>query len=125
MRVSVAMATYNGGPFLRDQLASLTSQTLLPFELVVSDDGSTDGTIAVIAEFARNAPFAVRLLPVHQRLGYADNFLYAARHTSGELVAYCDQDDVWQEQKLERCARQFDREDVVAVTHRMLDVDEQ
>lgn len=67
-RVSVALATYNGERFLREQLDSLAEQTLLPAELVVSDDGSTDRTVAIVREFAGRAPFPVKLLKRGDRL---------------------------------------------------------
>lgn len=98
--VSVAMATFNGGRFLGEQLDSIARQTLLPAELVVSDDGSEDDTLAIIAAFASRAPFPVRVLPAHPRLGFADNFLHAAEHCSGDAIVFADQDDVWSPEKV-------------------------
>lgn len=102
--VSVAMAAYNGERFLQEQLDSLARQTLQPCELVVCDDGSTDGTLAILEKFAREAPFPVRIFRNEVRLGYGPNFLRAASLCSGELIAFCDQDDVWLEEKLARCS---------------------
>ena len=102
--VSVAMATYNGERFLQEQLDSLARQTLLPCELVVCDDGSTDGTLDILNSFAAKAPFPVSIYPNETRLGYGLNFLRAASLCSGDLIAFCDQDDVWLEQKLARCS---------------------
>ena len=101
--VSVAMGTYNGERHLPEQLASLARQTLPPAELVVCDDGSTDGTLAVLEEFAAVAPFPVRIHRNPANLGFAENFLRAAGLCRGELIAFCDQDDVWCDAKLERC----------------------
>jgi glycosyltransferase involved in cell wall biosynthesis len=103
MNVSIALATYNGERWLRQQLDSLACQTLLPFELVISDDQSSDGTIEVIREFAATSPFPLRVVPSDIRRGFADNFIHALRHCSGDAVAYCDQDDVWHPLKLARC----------------------
>src|SRR5690348_1492743 len=103
-RVSVAMATYNGDRFLQEQLDSLGRQTLLPCELVACDDGSTDGTLDILHQFAAKAPFPVHVHQNQARLGYGPNFLRAASLCSGELLAFCDQDDVWLEHKLQRCA---------------------
>ena len=55
------MATYNGRQHIRRQLDSLAAQTLIPAELVVTDDGSDDDTISVVDAFAKNAPFAVKV----------------------------------------------------------------
>lgn len=100
MTISVALATYNGASFLAQQLASIAGQTRLPAELVISDDGSTDETLAVVERFAQTAPFAVRVLTRPERLGFADNFLVAAEACRHPLIAFCDQDDVWLPDKL-------------------------
>ena len=69
MKVSVALATHNGEPWLREQLESLARQTLLPCELVVSDDHSSDRTLSVVETFAASAPFPVQIVRHHTRLG--------------------------------------------------------
>lgn len=98
--VSVALATYNGARYIDEQLDSLLAQTAPPFELVVSDDGSTDDTLARMRAFAARAPFPVRILDKTVRLGFADNFLHAAEQCRGDLIVFCDQDDVWQPGKI-------------------------
>ena len=116
--VSVAMGTYNGERHLREQLASLARQTVLPAELVVCDDGSTDATLPVLEEFAAVAPFPVRIHRNPVNLGFADNFLQAAGLCRGALIAFCDQDDVWCDAKLERCrAVLLERPSVRLVLH--------
>lgn len=59
--VSIAMATYNGERFLQEQLDSFAAQKCLPQELIVCDDGSTDGTIKILQDFAEVAPFAMKI----------------------------------------------------------------
>jgi glycosyltransferase involved in cell wall biosynthesis len=100
--VSVAMATFNGARYLPEQLASLARQTHLPTELVVSDDGSDDGTLEILESFSRGAPFEVRVLSDQPRLGFAGNFGRALRCCAGDVVFFSDQDDVWHERKIER-----------------------
>lgn len=116
-RVSVAMATYDGARFLGEQLASLAAQTVPPFELVVHDDGSSDGTLDLLNQFARGSPFPVRVRRGERRLGFADAFLAAAASCSGELIAFCDQDDVWLPRKLERCAEACSAAGVLVAIH--------
>jgi len=116
-RISVAMATYNGEKYIQEQLDSLARQDLLPMELVVTDDGSTDTTLEIVEAFARSAPFEVRIFRNEARLGYADNFLKAASLCSGDLIAFCDQDDIWMERKLSTCARFFSGSDTMLVAH--------
>jgi len=116
-RVSVAMATYNGESFLPEQLESIAKQTQCPAELVVADDGSTDGTVALVREFAARAPFPVKLLLGVTRLDYRLNFRRAAQHCSGAIIAFCDQDDVWQPDKLERMTPLFHDPAVLLAYH--------
>lgn len=123
--ISVALATYNAGDFLDDQLDSLRSQTRPPLELIVSDDGSTDATMARLQNFAGSAPFPVRILENQRRLNVSDNFHRAAAECSGDYVAFCDQDDVWLARKLERSAAFLSsHEGIDVLVHTGLVVDE-
>jgi glycosyltransferase involved in cell wall biosynthesis len=123
--VSVAMATYNGERFLQEQLDSLARQTLLPYELVACDDGSTDGTLDILRRFGGSAPFPVRFYRNPERLGYGFNFLGALGRCTGDLVAFCDQDDIWQERKLRVCAEAMSEPTVAMVSHSALVFSEQ
>jgi glycosyltransferase involved in cell wall biosynthesis len=98
--ISIAMTTYNGERFLEEQLRSLTEQTTLPNELVVCDDGSTDRTPEILAQFAKRASFPVRIVINNHRLGWRENFLKAASLCSSDYIAFCDQDDIWLKEKL-------------------------
>lgn len=116
MRISIAMATYNGAKYLQEQLESLGAQTLVPHELVVCDDGSSDKTLDIIQGFAATVPFPVRIYENETNLGFADNFFKAARLCEGDWVAFCDQDDVWLSNKLLDCASEIKRRpDIVMV----------
>ncbi len=95
MRVSVAMATFNGAAYLAEQLASIAAQTLPPAELVVTDDVSRDDTLAVVQRFAASAPFPVHVHRNEAGLGCNDNFAAAIARCSGDAIALSDQDDVW------------------------------
>src|SRR5580698_5355366 len=75
--VSIAMATYNGARYVGEQLESLARQTVLPTELVVTDDNSTDNTVDIVTAFATKAPFPVHIEKNPKRLGYRDNFMKA------------------------------------------------
>lgn len=101
MKVSIAMATYNGEKYLGEQLLSLALQLRLPDELVISDDFSTDGTLGVIEEFKNSAPFEVKVLANSTRVGCVGNFSKALSRCSGDLVFLCDQDDFWLSNKIQ------------------------
>lgn len=107
MKFSVAMCTYNGARFLREQLASIAAQDRPPDELVVCDDRSRDGTPEIVSEWARAVSFPVRLHVNESNLGSTKNFEQAIRLCGGELVALCDQDDVWRPEKLRRVEEAF------------------
>lgn len=107
MRLSVAMCTYNGARYLPEQLASLAAQTRPPDELVVCDDCSTDGTRELLEEFKAQAAFCVRLYFNEQNLGLLQNFAKAISLCVGDVIALCDQDDVWLPEKLSRIEFEF------------------
>jgi len=117
MRVSVAMATFNGMRYLDAQLQSIAAQTCPPWELVIFDDGSTDQTVPMAHEFARTVPFQVRIFSGRERVGYRKNFMRAAQECSGELIAFCDQDDIWAPEKLEHVCHAFGNPDVLLAFH--------
>lgn len=123
MKISVALATYNGSRYLREQLDSLAQQTLLPSELVVSDDGSTDDTLQILREFAQSAPFPVRILEKQGNLGFADNFLFCASQCQEDLIAFCDQDDVWMPEKLKTAYERMMVDDSILSIHTLEIVD--
>lgn len=115
-KVSIALATYNGGRFIQKQLASFSSQDRLPDELVVTDDNSSDDTIAHIERFAANAPFEVRLSRNPTRLGYTRNFERAISLTKGDVVFISDQDDVWYPKKISLIMEEMKRYSSPVVT---------
>jgi glycosyltransferase involved in cell wall biosynthesis len=115
--ISIAMATYNGARFIREQLDSLSAQSVPPLELVIADDGSNDGTLDIIADFSITAPFPVRVYRNEVRLNYRANFMKCAGWCSGDIIAFCDQDDIWDENKIETLALYFERADADLVFH--------
>jgi len=121
--ISVAMATYNGAPYLPEQLESLAAQTRKPAELVICDDQSCDATPEIVRSFARRAPFPVTFVANQQRLHYADNFLKAAGLCTSDHVAFCDQDDVWRPHKLATVARALDSSGACLVAHKATNID--
>ena len=98
--ISVALCTYNGEKYLRAQLQSIAEQSLMPTELVICDDCSTDSTVQIAQHFQREAPFAVRIVVNPTNLGYTGNFEKAIELCSGDFIALCDQDDLWYPRKL-------------------------
>ena len=115
--VSIAMATFNGSRFILEQLKSLANQSHLPDEVVISDDCSTDGTVQLVEEFSKQAPFKVRIVRNETNKGYRDNFMQAAGRCSSPIVAFCDQDDIWHSDKISETLKCFDDPSVMLVHH--------
>jgi glycosyltransferase involved in cell wall biosynthesis len=96
------MTTYNGERYLRQQLDSILGQTVAPDEIVICDDGSTDGTRELLERYRERHPGLIKTRLNEKNLGYVKNFYQAIALCSGDLIALSDQDDVWLEDKLER-----------------------
>ncbi|QHV95276.1 glycosyltransferase [Spirosoma endbachense] len=100
VKVSVVLCTYNGGLYLREQLDSLLNQSFMPYEILIQDDQSTDDTWQIIEEYKiLNA--CIKSHQNSQRLGLNQNFITAFFKASGDYIAISDQDDVWQQDKLD------------------------
>jgi glycosyltransferase involved in cell wall biosynthesis len=98
--VSIALCTYNGAAYLSQQLDTLVNQTYPHIEIVVVDDCSTDDTYTILNSYAAKYP----QFKIHQNennLGFVQNFERAVRLCKGELIALCDQDDIWDHQKIQ------------------------
>ena len=107
MKISIAMATYNGAKYLQEQLDSFVKQIRQPDELVITDDGSTDETFSIIQSFAETVPFEVRVHRNRENLGLVQNFGRAIEHCYGDIIFLSDQDDVWANEKLKTVEEVF------------------
>lgn len=108
--VSVALCTYNGAEFIEQQLLSILRQSMLPDEIVISDDGSTDETLRIVESVwsaHRKPNVTLTLLANDRALGVSRNFEQAVSACTGELIALSDQDDVWREDRLVVMTDQF------------------
>lgn len=132
-RISVALCTRNGRQFIDAQMASILRQTIPPSEIVVSDDASSDDSVARIrAAMERHAlthpdtPIELRVLQNVTPLGVAANFEQAIRACSSPFISLCDQDDVWHPDRLERALAAFERRPALQLVHgdaRLIDED--
>lgn len=108
-KIVILLAAFNGAEHIREQLESFGAQSHRNWELIVSDDGSTDRTIEIVRDFEHSVPQRVELIAGPQK-GFWQNFLFLVRQagpSDAELFAYSDQDDIWLRDKLERAARWF------------------
>lgn len=124
MKISIAMATYNGDQFILEQLESFSNQSVFPDELVITDDNSSDHTLEIIEEFKKNAPFKIRVFINKENLGYTQNFNRALQLCENELIFLSDQDDVWFPNKLEYMvglANKYNDKDVFLIDAELTD----
>jgi glycosyltransferase involved in cell wall biosynthesis len=103
--LSIALCTYNGSKFLREQLQSLANQTLQPFEVVITDDCSTDDTISIIKEFSNRLNIKVFVNDIAFKV--TKNFEKAVSLCTGDIILMCDQDDIWHADKLAKISQYF------------------
>lgn len=101
MKVSAAMTTYNGKEYLVKQLDSLRTQ-LRPFdEVIICDDASFDGTPDLLQKYQfRHSDFPMYIHRGTENIGFEKNFLRAIRQCTGDVIFCCDQDDIWEPQKV-------------------------
>ncbi len=130
--ISVCMAAYNGARFIREQIDSILPQLGAEDELIVSDDGSTDGTLEILAEYAA-ADARVKVLrheknPAYAKIKHSRNFYYATdnfenalRHAKGDYIFLSDQDDVWRNDKVGKMLPFLDEYDCVMSNNQIID----
>jgi glycosyltransferase involved in cell wall biosynthesis len=117
--ISVVLCTYNGEEFIEEQLRSILNQTLMPQVIIVSDDGSTDSTLALVKGIAKTSRKEIRW-DIRTRavpLGAAENFGSALPLATSDLIALSDQDDVWVADKLEVMSQQLSQNPSLLLVH--------
>lgn len=97
--ISIAVCTYNGEKFLAEQFDSLVNQSYPNLEIIVTDDCSKDKTIELLEGYAAKYDF-IKIYQNTENLGYIKNFEKALSLTTGEYIALCDQDDIWDLDKI-------------------------
>ncbi len=108
--ISICMATYNGAKYIKEQVDSIIPQLAPGDELIVSDDGSTDSTIAILNSY--NDP-RIKIFHNTKSKGVVGNFENALSRASGEYLFLSDQDDVWCDNKVLVCMQALKRCDLV------------
>ena len=101
MKFSVALCTYNGEKYIEEQLNSILNQSVPVDEIIICDDNSKDSTIVLAERILKNSGISYRIMVNDPPLGVAGNFLKALKHTTGDYVFTCDQDDIWHEDKVQ------------------------
>lgn len=109
-KVSVCVVTYNQGKYIRQCLQSIVEQrTDFDYEIIVSDDGSTDDTCAIVQEFAIKYPEMVKPIFHEKNIGPFKNFVTTHNMAIGEFIAHCDGDDLFFPEKLQKQINYFEK----------------
>lgn len=99
--IDILMATYNGGHYIENQILSIIGQTHEDWRLLIHDDGSTDNTIQIIKKYIQ-IDTRIQLIEDGKKCGGPGrNFMHLLNSSNAEYIAFCDQDDIWLESKLE------------------------
>lgn len=115
MNVAVLLSTYNGESYLHEQLDSLLSQTFQGFKIYIRDDGSSDNTVSIIEQYCHKDDRIVRV-DSNDNIGCAASFLTLVKSISADVYLFCDQDDVWLPNKIQRVIDYYSKVDMKVAT---------
>lgn len=110
LQCSVALATFNGERFIRQQLYSIVNQSHKVDEIIISDDLSNDNTIEIVKSFTEEYPeISWKIILGDSNKGYRENFRKAASFCTKDIVFFCDQDDIWYPTKVQTMMEIFEK----------------
>jgi glycosyltransferase involved in cell wall biosynthesis len=118
--ISIVMATYNGEKYIKTQLDSIINQTYKNIEIIIVDDLSNDNTVEIVKNYISRYK-NIRLYVNPKNLGYIKNFEKGSKKTTGDFIAFSDQDDFWMPRKLERLATEIGNYDVIYCNSELVD----
>ena len=124
--VSVCMASYNGAKYIKAQLESILTQLGTEDEVVISDDGSTDGTLDIVESMndhrirliRHTSPQSLKHYDVLNKV--SRNFEHALSNCRGDVIFLSDQDDIWLPNKVERCVKALQKKDFVISSYKKI-----
>lgn len=120
MLISIAMATYNGEKFIRQQLDSILLQSFADFELIICDDCSYDATVKIIKQYQQKDS-RINLYQNEKNLGFKKNFEKIISVCKGDYIAFCDQDDIWEPNHLEILYKNIGENDCIGANSLIID----
>lgn len=125
-KISVILAAYHGEAYIGEQLKSLFTQTRPPDEIVIGDDSADDATHLAIESVKHEYNGELRYIKNEPRRGFLQNFVNLAREATGDMIFFCDQDDVWLPGKIEFLSGYLEQNpdvEVVACESEMVDAE--
>lgn len=110
MIVDILLSTYNGEKYLEEQIESIVGQSYADWHLICRDDGSRDHTIEILAKYKEKFPSKIDIITTEKNnLGSTKSFFYLLSKSTSECIFFCDQDDVWEKDKLEIFVNEYQK----------------
>lgn len=102
-QINILIATYNGEAYLAEQINSIVVQTHKSWNILIHDDNSTDNTLKIIYEFVEKYPFKIKLIDDEKSFASSlANFSFLLEQSHANYIMFCDQDDIWEKDKVEK-----------------------
>ena len=98
-KIDILLATYNGEKYIKEQIDSILNQSYTNFNLIISDDSSTDSTVEILKEYEKKDE-RIKLIVQKENLGYIKNFEYLLTQVNSKYYMFSDQDDFWVNDKV-------------------------
>ena len=105
-RIDILLATYNGEKYLRDQIDSILNQTYADFNLIISDDASTDDTVKILEEYKKKDS-RITVYNQEENIGSTNNFEFLLTKVQNDYYMLSDQDDIWEKEKIEKSVKKI------------------
>lgn len=117
MKISVCISVCNGANFIERQLSSILAQSYLPDELVLVDDCSDDTSLEICARLIENTSISCLIIANEERRGVNGSFEKAIKATTGDIIVFSDQDDLWFNNRLQLVAEFFKNNPTANLLH--------
>lgn len=108
-KVAVLMATYNGEKYIKEQIDSLLCQTFEDYCIYIHDDGSDDNTLKIVREYEKNNTERIVIMQGESTGEAKRNFLFMLKNVTADIYMFCDQDDVWKTDKIEKAVKEINK----------------
>ena len=122
-KVDILLATYNGEKYLAEQIESILNQTYKDINLIISDDNSSDSSLKIIEEYAKKDD-RIKVFKQEKNLGIVSNFEFLISKVNSKYFMFSDQDDIWNENKVEKTLKKIQDTDSDIIFTDLLVVDD-
>ena len=108
-KIDILLATYNGEKFVKEQIESILNQTFENFNLIISDDASTDNTLNILEEYEKKDT-RIKVFKKEKNEGLIANFEFLLKNVTSDYFMFSDQDDIWKKDKIEKSINKLKEE---------------